>query len=427
MITMMVNPVLPAVLTMSIQYLFMAESSPQFWNLYEPLLLILAILFVILTLPSVVRKYAAVEVKQTEEHLFMGHDAKIPWSHIEKITVKRSELENLYLTIYFRGSTPPASFDLESFSNADVLVKYLRDNAAVKGFTFTTEEQVKTAEGTLPEAEGFWESMKKREPESIPEGSQKETPKIKLSQRQKFFLMGFLAAVFFLGFYFIIGAKFAVSLFVVVLVHEAGHLGALKIFHLKVHGLFFIPFIGAGVIPRDELPSPEVEAATALGGPLAGLLLNLAAHLVSFRGPIRFSPFSNEFSFLEIFFYIIVLNLALNLFNLMPLLPLDGGRVMKAALLRGRKSLISVAVIAIGCGAVVTAFFESMFLLLITILGLVSLIGYYRKIEEQEIELLAWWKSLAILGVWIAVMCLYWYSLPFSLKVMIKSFIELAT
>ena len=286
MITMMVEPVLLAVRAVFIQYLFMAESSPGSWNLFEFLLLILAILFVILTLPSVVKKYAAVEVRQTEEHLFMGHDAKIPWSHIEHITVKRSELENLYLTIYFRDSTPPAGFDLESFSNADVLVQYLRDNAAVKGFTFTTEEQVNVAEGTLPKAEGFWES--------IPEGSKKETPKIKLSQRQKFFLMGSLAIVFFLGFYFIIGAKFTVSLFVVVLVHEAGHLAALKIFHLKVHGLYFIPFIGAGVVPKNELPSPEVEAAVSLAGPLAGLLLNLAAHLVSFRGPIRFSPFSSS-------------------------------------------------------------------------------------------------------------------------------------
>lgn len=114
------------------------------------------------------------------------------------------------------------------------------------------------------------------------------------------------------------GWKFAIGFVLLLFVHECGHLIVAKKFGLPVSAPVFIPFMGAFILLKDQPRNAWMEACVGIGGPMLGALGALACHLL---GQIQDSP--------------IVLALAssgyfLNLFNLMPVGFLDGGRIVTA-------------------------------------------------------------------------------------------------
>lgn len=131
-------------------------------------------------------------------------------------------------------------------------------------------------------------------------------------------LLGMALALFFLA-----GLGNKVILALVALVsHEAAHaLVAVKL-ECSVRKIEFLPFGGVAVV--DGLQDTDVirELVIAAAGPLASFLLAGASYLAGAHHSI--SPEWLKF-FLEI-------NLSLALFNLLPGLPLDGGRMLRAAL-----------------------------------------------------------------------------------------------
>lgn len=407
----------------SVWYLLTEESSSEslFSILGIPILVALLILL-LMAIPILHRRYFPKGIKHTRENLIIGKDV-IPWSDIEKVSLKKSEWGNPYLVFYFRDKKSPKSYDMQSFANMEEFVNRLKDSAYEKRFTFEAEGEMKLERESILGIEQY-KRAEEVEPGKVTERPEiKEKPEIKLSPMQKNLLIVILAVAFFVGFYVLTGIQFALALFAVVLVHEGGHFVALKVLHLKVSGIFFMPFVGAGVVPEEELPSPGIEAVTAFAGPLAGLSWNLAAHFIESPGSVDFSSLFSEISFFGIFFYIIIVNLALNTLNLLPILPLDGGRILKAALLRGRKSLIPVALITLGCGALITVALGSIFFLVIMGLGFVSLVRNYKKIGERGIEPPSWWASVAILGAWISIFFIYWFTIPYGYRQLIFSYL----
>ena len=343
-------------------------------------------------------------IRPTEEHLMIDYDT-IPWSNVDHIILKESQLGNWYLAVYFKDDTPPNGFEVGFLTDKKELIRCLRYAAEKKGFTFTSEVDL-----------GAEEQLEIGETSPLVQERQKT--EITLSPLQKSFLIVFLALVSFTAIYLLLGIRIAVSLFVIILIHEGGHLAALKFFHLKVHGLFFIPLIGAGVIPKDGLPSPGVEAAVALAGPLAALSLNGIGHLLLGNLPSLILE-------IHLLMITIPLNFAINILNLLPILPLDGGRIVRAALLRGRKSLIPVSAITIGTGLILGIFFKDLILMVFVMIGLASLIGSYKKMEKKEIAPPSWWKSCIILAAWVALIYLYWATLPPLSKMIIRAFGEI--
>ena len=424
--------ILGSTVSMFFVYSLMSKST------YKLLSIVLLVFWALFTILSVAA-YFSQKPKQSEEHLIIGYEA-FPWSNIEGIALKRSEYGNIYLAIYFRDGTPPNGFDTELLSNREELIYLLRNRALEKGFTFEVEEGIVLEEPpSLSKAseKGSQEQRREKRKDQIQEKEKTEEKKIeiKISPRKKFLIIISLAVIFFLGICLIFGIEMALVLFLIVLVHELGHFAALKGFRMKVHGIFFIPFFGAGVIPKDDFPSPEVEAVVALAGPVAGLSWNLALHvfgvpsvfidIVSYRGFLSFDgSFSADVLFYLLLSYAVLFNLLLNLLNLAPLLPLDGGRIVRAALLRGRKSLIPVTAITIGTGIAAAVFFKSIFIGIVTLFGLGTLIHSYKQMEKKEIEPPVWWKSAAILGAWIGVILLYWFTLPLSWKTSLLAFFE---
>jgi Zn-dependent protease len=114
------------------------------------------------------------------------------------------------------------------------------------------------------------------------------------------------------------GWRFAVGFVLLLFVHEMGHVVALRFQGVKASAPMFIPFLGAFVKVEGEQRSVAQEAASSLAGPVAGLA---GAAAVWGAAEATGSPLLKALAYT---------GFLLNLFNLFPVLPLDGGRVAGA-------------------------------------------------------------------------------------------------
>lgn len=114
-----------------------------------------------------------------------------------------------------------------------------------------------------------------------------------------------------------LGWRFGIILALVLLAHELGHVAAFRSYGLRVRAPIFLPFLGAltaGAAPT----SLEDGAYIALAGPLAGLLLAAICYAMALATSDPFWMLATNIS------------IVLNLFNLVPVVPLDGGRIIHA-------------------------------------------------------------------------------------------------
>jgi Zn-dependent protease len=113
----------------------------------------------------------------------------------------------------------------------------------------------------------------------------------------------------------IYGWWYAVGFVLLIFVHEMGHYIAARRRGLDVGLPTFIPFIGAWVQLKDRPHNAETEAYVGLGGPLLG---TVASVVVFYLGLNQESVLLVAIAYSGFF---------LNLFNLIPLSPFDGGRI----------------------------------------------------------------------------------------------------
>lgn len=106
-----------------------------------------------------------------------------------------------------------------------------------------------------------------------------------------------------------------------VAMHELSHLLLMLIFHVKIDSLTFCPF-GINIQKASGFPlSYGREALIYFAGPLCNLILAAAAWAV----PIVVSGQAEYLSNWQAFFAV---NLVMGLFQLVPILPLDGGQLL---------------------------------------------------------------------------------------------------
>jgi len=114
------------------------------------------------------------------------------------------------------------------------------------------------------------------------------------------------------------GWKFGLALVLLIFVHELGHVLELRRQGVPASAPLFIPFLGA-VVGMKQLPADAWrEAQVALAGPLLG---SAGAAVVWSVGEAYDSEFLVAMAFVGFF---------INLFNLLPIVPLDGGRAVAA-------------------------------------------------------------------------------------------------
>ena len=112
--------------------------------------------------------------------------------------------------------------------------------------------------------------------------------------------------------------EFAIALVLCLVFHEYGHIKAMKYFGLKTKGIYLIPFVGGLALSDDKINTRWQDIVISIMGPFFGLILSIAC-LVGYW-----------LTDIEILAGLAVFNALLNLFNLLPILPLDGGHVLKS-------------------------------------------------------------------------------------------------
>ncbi|WP_325050463.1 site-2 protease family protein [Cohnella endophytica] len=157
--------------------------------------------------------------------------------------------------------------------------------------------------------------------------------------------MGAYAAIY--------GWKFGLAIVYLLFVHEMGHIIAAKRKGVKTSPAFFIPFVGALISLKERPKDAATEAYLAYGGPLAGL--------------ISFLPAVALYQATEDPFWAVVIFVGamLNLFNLIPVTPLDGGRIVSVL----STKIWLIGLLILGAFVVIS---PSPILILIAIVGLFS-------------------------------------------------------
>ncbi len=186
------------------------------------------------------------------------------------------------------------------------------------------------------------------------------------------------------------GLEFAVGFVLLLLVHEMGHVIQLRREGIKASAPMFIPFLGALVAMKELPKDAAAEARVGLAGPVIGSLGALV--------PLGLYALTGD----EMFQALAFVGFFLNLFNLLPVLPLDGGRAMAA---------LSPALWLVGFGLLiaVTVLYPNPIMLLILLLG-----GFetYRRWkarkapEAQEYHRVSRGTRLRVAGVYLGLAAL---------------------
>ncbi len=147
----------------------------------------------------------------------------------------------------------------------------------------------------------------------------------------------------------VFGWKFAVGFVLLIFVHECGHLVLARGFGLKVGAPVFIPFMGAIIALKEAPRDAWMEAWVGIGGPLFGALGSLLC--------LGIYGATGDRLFLALAYS----GFWLNLFNLAPIPPLDGGRIVGAI-----SPWLWIAGVAVLCGML---YFHFNFIVLIVVIA----------------------------------------------------------
>ncbi|MCP4595812.1 site-2 protease family protein [Neptuniibacter sp.] len=112
--------------------------------------------------------------------------------------------------------------------------------------------------------------------------------------------------------------EFAIALILCLVFHEYGHIRAMKRFGMQTKGIYLVPFIGGLAVSNDRINTRWQNVYISIMGPCYGLFLSLSCLVIYWITDI------------EIFAGLAAFNALLNLFNMLPILPLDGGHILKS-------------------------------------------------------------------------------------------------
>ena len=161
----------------------------------------------------------------------------------------------------------------------------------------------------------------------------------------------------------------------VIFLHELGHYLGMVAFGYRDVRMFFIPLFGAAVTGRKHAAPAWQQLIVLLLGPLPGILL--AGILYAFTRPVP-SPFVRD---------AITLLLALNAFNLLPLVPFDGGRVANILIFSRSPLLEAIFSVGAGLGLIALGFsLDAWFLYVLAVLVFIPInIQYRLRTQAREV------------------------------------------
>ena len=202
--------------------------------------------------------------------------------------------------------------------------------------------------------------------------------------------------LFILVFYFLIDDLQVLFLIVLILfIHEMGHFIAMKVFGYNGVNMFFIPLMGAMVTGEKDRISQLQRAIIVLAGPVPGVLIGCG--IIAYAQTIGHAGAAVAgFMFLLI-----------NVLNLLPLDPLDGGKLIETLFFSSNEKIKQVFLIASVVFMVVAGVFFQMYLLAflglymsLRIKMLKSLSELRKKISVYKIPLIRTYDELTDKEYW---------------------------
>jgi Zn-dependent protease len=139
-----------------------------------------------------------------------------------------------------------------------------------------------------------------------------------LLPKAKFLVTSGSMLVSIVAYQLIFGWAFSVGFVVLLLLHELGHVIQLRREGIKASAPMFIPFLGAVISAKSMGDDAAAEARVGLAGPVLGTIATLV--------PLGIWLATGD----DLWRALAYIGFLINLFNLLPVLPLDGGRAMAA-------------------------------------------------------------------------------------------------
>jgi Zn-dependent protease len=177
---------------------------------------------------------------------------------------------------------------------------------------------------------------------------------------------------------------FIVAVFGCVVLHEVGHALAARAYGIGTRDITLYPI--GGVASLERMPeNPGREIAIALAGPAVNFVI-AGALFVGFLGASYLTPWAPtvDVGGLDLFLaQVMVANLVLGVFNLLPCFPMDGGRVLRAVLAT-RLTRVRATAVAVGVGSVMAVAFV-IFGVYVGNLGLVLLAAVVWLLGQGEL------------------------------------------
>lgn len=188
--------------------------------------------------------------------------------------------------------------------------------------------------------------------------------------------------------------EFALALVAVLVFHEYGHLRAMKKFGIPTKGMYLIPFVG-GIAIGDKPKTQWEDLYISMMGPVFGLLMTAVFYITYLLTNSHFCGLVTSVSAL------------INIFNLIPVYPLDGGRIIKALVFSRRNAFTFVVLLVISALAFVMSWKMGLaFLSFFIVLGVVDLMANWRVPLAEDMTPLntygIWFSLLWYLGVILA-------------------------
>jgi len=172
--------------------------------------------------------------------------------------------------------------------------------------------------------------------------------------------------------------QFSIIILVQLLIHEYGHIWAMKRVGLETKGIYFIPFVGGAAVASEDFKSRYDEVYVAIMGPIFGFACAFFMMIIYW--------FNEEPMYAAAASWMAMVNI----FNLLPLNPLDGGRIMKSIAFSIR-SWLGYAFMAVGILlSIFLAFYAHIWIFIMVIV--LSSIEFYmefyyeKKREKRKIK-----------------------------------------
>lgn len=207
-----------------------------------------------------------------------------------------------------------------------------------------------------------------------------------------------LAGASFASYAYMYTWEFALVIMGMLFIHESGHVWAMKRCGIRTKGFYFIPFLGGAAVAEDAFPSRREESFIAIMGPIWGLALCMICGLIYLFTAQPFWAAATGWMAM------------VNLINLLPINPLDGGRIMKSVAF-SLHSWLGFLFLGLGgfLGVILALAGNMGFFSVILMIGLLELAIEFRKRFDNNMPTMYAGEIAASVAGYVLLVFVLWY------------------